>query len=60
MASTFFPTCAGVAVSRNNYSWSPRIKRNDGLARLVMGLGTRAVDRVGSDYPRWCPWASRF
>ncbi len=51
----FFPTAAGVAVSRNNYSWSPRIRRDDGLARLVMGLGTRAVDRVGSDYPRLVP-----
>ena len=51
----FFPTCAGVAVSRNNFSWSPRIKRNDGLMRLVMGLGTRAVDRVGNDYPRLVP-----
>ena len=51
----FFPTAAGVAVSRNNYSWSPRIRREDGLARLVMGLGTRAVDRVGSDYPRLVP-----
>jgi hypothetical protein len=51
----FFPTCAGVAVSRNNFSWSPRIKREDGLMRLVMGLGTRAVDRVGNDYPRLVP-----
>ena len=51
----FFPTAAGVAVSRNNYSWTPRIRRNDGLMRLVMGLGTRAVDRVGSDYPRLVP-----
>ncbi len=48
----FFPPFAGVAFSRNEYRWSPRIKREDGLARVVMGLGTRAVDRVGSDYPR--------
>lgn len=48
----FFPPFAGVAFSRNEYRWSPRIKREDGLMRIVMGLGTRAVDRVGSDYPR--------
>ena len=23
----------------------------DGLIRMVFGLGTRAVDRVGDDYP---------
>ncbi|MCG3132342.1 MAG: hypothetical protein FLDDKLPJ_03180 [Phycisphaerae bacterium] len=46
------PLFAGVAFSRNEYRWTPRIRREDGLMRLVMGLGTRAVDRVGSDYPR--------
>ena len=25
--------------------------RNDGLIRLVPGLGTRAVDRLSDDYP---------
>lgn len=48
----FLPAFAGVAFSRNEYRWSPRIKREDGLMRIVMGLGTRAVDRGGSDYPR--------
>lgn len=48
----FMPAFAGVAFSRNEYRWSPRIKREDGLLRMVMGLGTRAVDRSGSDYPR--------
>jgi len=48
----FFPAFAGVAFSRNEYRWSPRIRREDGMMRLVMGLGTRAVDRVASDYPR--------
>lgn len=47
-----FPPVAGVAFSRNEYRWSPRIKREDGLMRLVMGLGTRAVDRSGAEYPR--------
>lgn len=47
----FFPLFAGVAFSNNELRWSPRIKREDGLLRMVMGLGTRAVDRVGEDYP---------
>ena len=47
----FFPTFAGVAFSRNEFRWSPRIKREDGLIRMVPGLGTRAVDRLSSDYP---------
>jgi len=48
----FFPFGAGVAFSRNIYRWSPQIRREDGFARLVWGLGTRAVERVGDDYPR--------
>jgi len=48
----FFPFAAGVMFSRNVYRWNPKIRKEDGLVRLVHGLGTRAVDRVGSDYPR--------
>lgn len=48
----FLPHAAGVAFSRNLYRWSPQIRREDGFLRLVWGLGTRAVDRVGNDYPR--------
>lgn len=48
----FMPHGAGVAFSRNLFRWSPLIKREDGFVRLVWGLGTRAVDRVGNDYPR--------
>lgn len=47
-----FPDAAGVAFSRNLYRWSRRIRPTDGVARLVYGLGTRAVDRSGDDYPR--------
>jgi len=47
----FLPSFAGVAFSNNEFRWSPRIKREDGLLRIVPGLGTRAVDRVGDDYP---------
>ena len=52
----FFPAFAGVAFSNNEFRWSPRIRREDGVIRLVAGLGTRAVDRVGDDYPTLlCP-----
>ncbi|MCX5977070.1 MAG: PEP/pyruvate-binding domain-containing protein [Coprothermobacterota bacterium] len=47
----FFPAYAGVAFSSNEFRWSPRIKREDGIVRMVAGLGTRAVDRIGDDYP---------
>jgi len=48
----YFPHLAGVGFSRNLYRWSPQIRKEDGFIRLVWGLGTRAVDRVGRDYPR--------
>ena len=47
----FVPAWSGVAFSNNEFRWSPRIRREDGLIRLVPGLGTRAVDRTGDDYP---------
>jgi pyruvate,water dikinase len=47
----YFPAYAGVAISRNEFRWSPRVRREDGLIRMVPGLGTRAVDRVQEDYP---------
>ena len=47
----FLPAFAGVAFSRNEFRWSPRIERKDGLIRIVPGLGTRAVDRLSDDYP---------
>ncbi len=48
----YLPQAAGVAFSRNSFRWSPEIKKEEGFVRLVWGLGTRAVDRVGNDYPR--------
>lgn len=48
----YFPHLAGVAFGHNLYRWAPQIRREDGFIRLVWGLGTRAVDRVGNDYPR--------
>jgi hypothetical protein len=47
----FFPAFAGVAFSHNEFRWSSRLRRKDGLIRMVPGLGTRAVDRVNDDYP---------
>jgi len=47
----FLTPYAGVAFARNEYRWSPRIRREDGLVRIVPGLGTRAVDRLSDDYP---------
>ncbi|MBI5961130.1 MAG: hypothetical protein HY866_20505 [Chloroflexi bacterium] len=48
----YFPMLAGVGFSRNPFRWSPKIRREDGLLRVVCGLGTRAVDRADNDYPR--------
>ncbi|MCS6906291.1 MAG: PEP/pyruvate-binding domain-containing protein [Anaerolineales bacterium] len=48
----YLPHGAGVAYSQNIYRWSPQIRREEGFMRLVWGLGTRAVERTGNDYPR--------
>jgi hypothetical protein len=48
----FFPALAGVGFSLNPFRWNPRIRQEDGFLRVVWGLGTRAVERVASDYPR--------
>ncbi|MDL2329324.1 nucleotidyltransferase domain-containing protein [Desulfosarcina sp. OttesenSCG-928-A07] len=47
----YLPAFAGVAFSHNLLRWSSRITREGGLSRMVMGLGTRAVDRLKDDYP---------
>ena len=52
MGGFYFPQLAGVAFSQNQYRWAPQIRREDGFVRLVWGMGTRAVERVGNDYPR--------
>ena len=48
----FFPQAAGVALSYNPWVWSREIDPHAGLARVVFGLGTRAVDRSDDDYTR--------
>ncbi|MCX6551088.1 MAG: pyruvate, phosphate dikinase [Acidobacteria bacterium] len=47
----YLPAFGGVAFNNNEFRWSPRIQREDGLVRMVPGLGTRAVDRLSDDYP---------
>ena len=47
----FLPAAAGVANSSSAYVWQSDLP-DHGMARLVVGLGTRAVDRTGSDYAR--------
>ena len=51
----FLPTWSGVGFSENPYRRNPRVRPEDGMARVVFGLGTRAVDRVASDFPRMIP-----
>ncbi len=48
----YYPTVAGVGFSFNPYVWNKSIDPDAGLARLVAGMGTRAVDRSDDDYTR--------
>lgn len=48
----FMPCAAGVGYSHSAYQWYPNMDPRAGMLRLVMGLGTKAVDRTQEDYPR--------
>ena len=49
----YYPHIAGVGHSKNLYINSANAKLdNKGMLRLVMGMGTRAVDREADDYAR--------
>jgi hypothetical protein len=48
----FFPDIGGVGVSYNTFVWNSEMDPRAGMLRMVLGLGTRAVDRVEHDYPR--------
>lgn len=48
----FFPDLAGVGISYNTFAWKEGMDPGAGMLRLVLGLGTRAVNRVENDYPR--------
>ncbi len=46
----YLPDAAGVGVSQNTFVWSRDMDPAAGMLRLVMGLGTRAVDRIEGDH----------
>lgn len=48
----YMPELAGVGVSYNTFVWDKEMDPQAGMLRLVVGLGTRAVDRAEVDYPR--------
>jgi hypothetical protein len=48
----FMPCAAGVGYSHSAYKWRSDMDPAAGMLRIVMGLGTRAVDRTENDYPR--------
>lgn len=48
----YFPHIGGVGYSFNPFVWNKRIDPQQGMLRLVFGLGTRAVDRQDDDYTR--------
>ena len=48
----YLPGAAGVGFSRSLYRASQDADPEAGMLRLVVGLGTKAVDRTKDDYPR--------
>ncbi len=50
--TNFYPDMAGVGLSYNHYIWNRDMDPAAGILRHVVGLGTRAVNRVEGDYPR--------
>ena len=47
----FHPPVAGVAFSRNDYRWNARIKREDGMARLVSRYSDARAERLEFEVP---------
>ncbi len=47
----YLPLYSGMAFSHNEYRWSPHIKRDDGLIRMMVGLGTHLFSQENNDYP---------
>ncbi len=52
LGDIYMPMAAGMGCSYNPYKWMDQMNPNAGMLRLVMGLGTRAVERTPGDYPR--------
>ncbi|MCR5776572.1 MAG: PEP/pyruvate-binding domain-containing protein [Lachnospiraceae bacterium] len=50
--SYYMPCAAGVGYSYSPYKFLAGIDQKAGMLRLVMGLGTSAVDRTMGSYPR--------
>ena len=50
--SFYMPVAAGMGCSYNPYKWMENMNPDAGMIRMVMGLGTRAVERTPGDYPR--------
>lgn len=48
----YLPAVAGMGCSYNPYKWMEQLNPEAGMLRMVMGLGTRAVQRTPGDYPR--------
>ncbi|WP_321392555.1 PEP/pyruvate-binding domain-containing protein [uncultured Desulfuromusa sp.] len=48
----YLPELSGVGVSYNTFVWDKEMDPQSGMLRLVVGLGTHAVDRAEVDYPR--------
>lgn len=48
----YMPCAAGVGYSYSPYKFMESIDQAAGMLRLVMGLGTSAVDRTEGSYPR--------
>lgn len=48
----YMPSAAGVGFSYSTYRFVEHMDAAQGMLRLVMGLGTKAVDRTVGDYPR--------
>ncbi|MCX8084820.1 MAG: PEP/pyruvate-binding domain-containing protein [Calditerrivibrio sp.] len=48
----YFPDIAGVGLSYNTYVWHEDIDPHDGMIRLVLGLGTRAVNTHEGEHSR--------
>lgn len=48
----YMPNAAGVGFSYSTYKFMEEMYASKGMLRLVMGLGTKAVDRTVGDYPR--------
>lgn len=52
LGTCYFPVASGMGCSYNPYKWMEHMNPDAGMLRLVVGLGTRAVERTPGDYPK--------